>query len=468
MSQNPLRELPRVDRVLARPEVARAAAELGAPVVTALVRAEIEEARREILAGARLTAPTVEEAAEAVGRRAAALVAGRTRRVLNATGVFLHTNLGRAPLSEPAQRALAESASGYASLEMDLETGKRGGRAAFAEAALVALTGAEAALVVNNCAAAVLLVLASVAAGGRVLVSRGELVEIGGSFRVPDILRESGAELREVGTTNRTRVADYARALDEAPAHAILRVHQGNFRMTGFVERPALSDLAELARERGVLLVKDLGGGALVDLSELGEGGASRGFSGEPTAAACIRAGADLVCFSGDKVLGGPQAGIVVGKRALVDRARRHPLARALRLGRLPLVALEATLASYLRGSLDDVPVLAAILRPLDEVAARAERWAVALRARGVEVAVVETEVEMGGGALADRHLASRAIALRPPGGADALAAALRRGSPAIVGRVEEGALLLDARTLLAGEDNLLVDAVLAALGAVR
>ncbi len=472
MASPTLNELPRVDRVLSHPALALAARALGHGLVTELVRLEIDAARREILAGERLVAPTENEIAEGVGRSASAIYSRRTRRVINATGILVHTNLGRAPLSEAARQAVVEASRGYGSLEMDLSTGKRGGRAGFAESAIRALAGAEEAFVVNNCAAAVLLVLATLASRGGsrhggpgIIVSRGELIEIGGSFRVPSILEESGARLVEVGTTNRTHLADYEEAFERHPDIAgILRVHQGNFRMTGFVERPTVRELAELAKRRGVPLVKDLGGGALVELADLGEHQSSRGFAGEPTVAACVRQGADLVCFSGDKVLGGPQAGIIVGRRALVDRARKHPLARALRLGRLPLAALEATLASYLCGRIDEVPVLAMVRRPLDLVEARAERWCAVLVAAGADAHVVETESEMGGGALADRHISSRGVVIRDGSGPDALASRLRSGDPAIVARVVDGALVLDARTVLDGEDEVLLEGVVAAL----
>jgi L-seryl-tRNA(Ser) seleniumtransferase len=380
--------------------------------------------------------------------------------VINATGVVLHTNLGRAPLGADALAALAASAGGYTSIEIDLDTGRRGARGAFAERALAELTAAEAALVVNNNAAATLLALTAIVAGApaaarRVIVSRGELVEIGGGFRVPDVCARSGAELVEVGTTNKTRLDDYARALDPGGVAAILRVHPGNFRQTGFVERPRLTELAALARARGVPLVKDLGGGALVDLAPLG-------LTGEPLARASVEAGCDLVCFSCDKVLGGPQGGAIVGRAALVERARKDPLARAVRLGRLPLVALEATLAAMLEGRLDDVPALRMLRSTADELRARAEAWTAALAALGVEARVVELTSAVGGGALAEAELPSFGVALEAPD-VDALAARLRGGNPPVVGRIHAGALLLDARTVQPGEDAALLGALAAA-----
>ncbi len=391
--------------------------------------------------------------------RAAALaeeaLATRARPVINATGVVLHTNLGRAPLAAPAVEALAASAGRYTSIEIDLGTGKRGARAAFAEGGLAQLAGAEAGLVVNNNAAATLLALSALAMGRRVIVSRGELVEIGGGFRVPDVCARSGAELVEVGTTNRTRLADYERALDAGGAAAILRVHQGNFRQIGFVERPEGAALADLAHARGVWLIEDLGGGAMVDLS-------ASGLTGEPTVRACVAAGADVVCFSTDKLLGGPQGGALVGRAEAIEKARRDPLARALRIGRLPLVALEATVALYLEGRLDEVPALAALRRPQGEVRARAEAWAEAFAERGVQASVVDLEGAVGGGALAEAPVRSAGVAI-DGGDPEALAALLRAGDPPVVGRIQEGRLLLDARTVLPGEDDALIAAVVRA-----
>ena len=327
-----LRHLPKVDKLAGHACLASVRAQVGDNVLSRLARGVVAELRSAALSGQ--APPDLDAAAVLLHARAAALLRMRAQRVINATGVVLHTNLGRAPLSPAAVDALAANAAGYTTVELDLRSGKRGSRGAFAESALAQLCGAEAALVVNNNAAAVLLALTSLAQGRGVVVSRGEQVEIGGGFRVPEVLARSGATMIEVGTTNRTRISDYAEALDQFPDVAvILRVHQGNFRQSGFVARPALAELAQLARERDVLLVKDLGGGALVDLASLA------GLRGEPVASDCVTAGAHLVCFSCDKVLGGPQGGVVVGEAELVDRLRRDPLARSLRLGRLPLVA---------------------------------------------------------------------------------------------------------------------------------
>ena len=455
MSNANLSALPRVDRVARHPSLATLRRRLGDEALTRLARRAIEDARASVKSGA--PCPTEDEVAGRVEQAARAALAARARPVINATGVVLHTNLGRAPLAERAVRALAGSAGRYTSIEIDLGTGRRGPRAAFAESALAELSGAEAALVVNNCAAAVMLALSAHALGRKVLVSRGELVEIGGGFRVPEVLTRSGAVLVEVGTTNRTRVTDYERALEEGGVAAILRVHQGNFRQVGFVERPARRDLARLARDRGVLLIEDLGGGAMLDLTPFG-------LPGEPTVREAVSGGADLVCFSTDKVLGGPQGGALVGQVGAVERCRRDPLARALRLGRLPLVALEATLACYLEGDLDAIPTLRMIRAPVSEVRARAEGWRDALAAQGVAAEVVNVESAVGGGALADAGLASAGLAL-PGDDPDALAARLRAGDPPVVGRVQEGRLLIDARTVLPGEDEALIEAVAAACG---
>jgi L-seryl-tRNA(Ser) seleniumtransferase len=454
MIGSPLASLPRVDRVVAHPSLDSARRRLGAEAVTRLARRAIDEARQSVRGGA--ACPTLEDVAAQVSRSVEGALSTRARPVINATGVVLHTNLGRAPLAESAVQALAASAGHYTSVEIDLSTGRRGARAAFAEGGLAQLTGAEAALVVNNNAAATMLALSALAMGRKVIVSRGELIEIGGGFRVPDVCARSGAELIEVGTTNRTRLADYDKALAAGGVAAILRVHPGNFRQIGFVERPELGPLVELAHAKGALLIEDLGGGAMIDLGP-------HGLEGEPTVRSSVTAGADVVCFSTDKVLGGPQGGAIVGKAEAVEKARRDPLARALRLGRLPLVALEATVALYLEGRLDEVPALAALRRPLDDVRARAETWREALAARGVTATVVELEGAVGGGALAEAAVRSAGVAIDAPD-ADALAARLRAGEPPVVGRIREGRLLLDARTVLPGEDEGLLGAVVAAM----
>jgi L-seryl-tRNA(Ser) seleniumtransferase len=358
------------------------------------------------------------------------------RRVINATGVIAHTNLGRAPLAEAAIERVRDVARGYSNLEYDVTAGGRGSRQAHVTGILRRLTGAEAALVVNNNAAAVLLALAALAEGREVLVSRGELIEIGDGFRIPDVLARSGARLHEVGTTNRTRAADYEGAIGPETA-LLLRVHQSNFRVVGFTEQPRVEELAEVARRHGLPLVDDLGSGALVDVGD------------EPTARASLAAGADLVCFSGDKLLGGPQAGIVVGRAELVERLRRHPLQRALRADKLTLAALEGTLTLAL-DSPDEIPVLRMLREPVETVRARAERLA-----ELVQGEVEETVARAGGGALPLAELPSFACAVE-----EELAAKLRAVRPPVIAVVRDGRTLLDCRTLTDDEVKEVAEAV--------
>ena len=382
-----LRDLPSVDELLRDERLASEPREL----VLAAARTALEQARSEIKAGAHPGA-IVDAVLVEIGRTRRPSL----RRVLNATGVLIHTNLGRAPLAEGALARVAEVGAGYSNLEYDLERGERGSRQDHLGALLQRLTGAEAALVVNNNAAAVLLALAALAEGREVIVSRGELIEIGDGFRIPDVLARSGARLVEVGTTNRTRAADYERAIGPDTA-VLLRVHQSNFRVLGFTERPELIDLALIAQRSGLPLVDDLGSGALGRLGD------------EPTPADSLRAGTDLVCFSGDKLLGGPQAGIVVGRADLVERLRRHPLQRALRADKLTLAALEGTLALALDPSTrDEVPVLRMLHEPVEAVRARAERLAELV---GGEVE--ETVARVGGGALPLAELPSSPVRSR-------------------------------------------------------
>ena len=432
-----LRELPSVDRLLADERVAALAERHGRDLVLDAARRALDRVREEIQAGVEAG-----DVVARVGRELGELLEPRLRRVLNATGVVVHTNLGRAPLAEAALARVAETALGYSNLEYDLEPGVRGSRQSHVAGHLRDLTGAEAALVVNNNAAAVMLALAALAAGREVIVSRGELIEIGDGFRIPDVLAQSGARLVEVGTTNRTRVADYERAITDETA-VLLRVHQSNFRIVGFTERPQLSELARLAERRGLALVDDLGSGVLADLGD------------EPSARDSLAAGTHLVCFSGDKLLGGPQAGIVVGRADLVERLRRHPLQRALRADKLTLAALEGTLALYRspERAQAEIPVLRMLAEPPAAVRARAERLA------GLVGGSVEATVSRaGGGALPLAEIESFACALQ-----EDLAAALRTGEPPVVGIVREGRLLLDCRTLTDAEVNEVAAAVAAA-----
>jgi L-seryl-tRNA(Ser) seleniumtransferase len=390
--------------------------------------------------------------------RARELAQRKPRRVVNATGVVLHTNLGRSLLAQGAAEAAFGAATRFADLELDLATGRRGDRGTALGRKLALLAGAEAALAVNNNAAALLLAVATLARGRDVIVSRGELVEIGGSFRLPDILDAAGVRLVEVGTTNRTHADDYRRALG-ADTALLLKVHRSNFEQRGFVAEVDVATLAAIARERGVPLVEDLGSGTLVDLR-------ARGLPEESYAPARLRLGADVVCFSGDKLLGGPQAGILVGAAGAIDAMRGNPLARALRLDKMSLAALDWTADALLSGrGVEVLPTLRMLAADEREVAARARALAQRIEAplaeRGIGVAVVASRAPVGGGSLPGFELASWAVALTPPGGPDALAAALRAAPVPVIARVAEESLLLDARTLLAGDD----DAIEAALG---
>ena len=379
------------------------------------------------------------------------------RTVINATGVVLHTNLGRAPLAASAVEAMLAAARAYTNLEFDLEAGERGSRYVHCVSLLTELTGAEDALVVNNAAAALVLALNTLARGRGVLVSRGELVEIGGGFRIPEILERSGARLVEVGATNRTRLRDYEAALEEGDASVVLKVHRSNFRITGFTEEASLAQLAELARGRGLALVHDLGSGLMIDPEALG-------LSDEPRPQESLAAGADLVAFSGDKLLGGPQAGLVLGRRELVARMRSNPLCRALRVDKVTLAGLEATLRLYRDPprALREIPTLRMLSTAPAELEARARGVASALAEGGVTCDVVSTEGAVGGGTFPGATLPSRAVALSTADAAG-LAAALRAGEPPVVGRIVEDRLLLDLRTVLPGEEEPLVESVLRA-----
>jgi L-seryl-tRNA(Ser) seleniumtransferase len=432
-----LRHLPPVDALAAQVDAPRAMA-------VAAARAVLAERREELLRG--------DDASADLAARARVWVAEaarpRLRRVLNATGVIVHTNLGRAPLAEAARKAVGRVALGYSNLELDLETGTRGSRHDHVESLLCELSGAEAAIAVNNCAGATLLAAAALAGPGReVIVSRGQLVEIGGGFRVPEVIAQAGARLVEVGTTNRTRRDDYARAIGERTG-AILRAHPSNFRQLGFVQEVEIEELCALA----VPVIDDVGSGVLADeLDLLGE---------EPAVRRSVRAGAALVCFSGDKLLGGPQAGLIVGRADAVAAARAHPLARALRLDKLGLAALEATLQLYRDPELArrEIPVLAMLTADETTLRARAERLAAAI---GPAAAIVEATARVGGGALPLLELPGPAVALALPGvSADRLAARLRAADPPVIGRIEEGRLLLDPRTLADDEIPLVARAI--------
>ncbi|MHB8417253.1 MAG: L-seryl-tRNA(Sec) selenium transferase [Myxococcales bacterium] len=432
-----LRQLPSVDEVLSSESGRRLSAQVGPLVAARAARRAIAEARGRLLSGEQRIAAVGQAALE---EALAEEARPGLRRVINATGVVLHTNLGRAPLAAAAVERLREVAEHYTNLEFDVATGERGARGAALEALLCELTGAEAAVAVNNNAAAVLLALTALAGGREAIVSRGELVEIGGGFRIPDVMRQSGVRLVEVGTTNKTRLADYEGALSDQTA-LLVKVHRSNFALVGFCEEAQPAELARLGATRGVPLFDDLGSGCLADTAALG-------LPRERTAAEAVRDGAAVVTFSGDKLLGGPQAGIAVGRREAIERMRRHPLQRALRLDKLTAAALEGTLRLYRDGRAGEIPALAMLSASQAELRRRAETLHAALAARGVQTEIAKTAGQVGGGALPLAEPASWAVALAPGDDLEALAAQLRRGAPPVVGRLAEDRLLLDVRTV--------------------
>lgn len=452
------RRLPSVDRLLHDPAVAALGDLATRDLITTAARAVIEDARVGLASEAGLVPDDLPRRVVAWVQRA---IRPSLRGVINATGVVLHTNLGRAPLSRATQRAMQDAARGYSTLEYDLEAGGRGSRHVHVEALLQRLTGADAALVVNNNAAAMLLVLASLAAGREVIVSRGQAVEIGGGFRIPDVLAQSGARLVDVGTTNRTRLDDYAEAIEPATA-LLLRVHASNFRITGFTESVPLAALVALGRQCGVTVVDDLGSGCLLDTTPFGIGGAQR----EPMPQESVAAGADVVCFSGDKLLGGPQAGLIVGRQAVLAQLRRHPLVRALRPDKVTIAGLVATLRHYERGeAVAEVPVWQMIAAKRDDLAARAQAWAAAIAARSVALdgEVHPAESAIGGGSLPGVTLPTVVLAVRPRhGSVDGAAAALRQAPTPVIARIEKDCLLFDPRTVAAEEEPALLDALAA------
>ncbi len=445
MSNEALRRIPSVEAVLA---AMRAGGDgIAHPIALEAARAAVAEVRERARAGEDVPA------IDAVAARAIefAHAAGRPslRRVINATGVLLQTNLGRAPLSERALAAMAEVARGYSNLEYELEEGARGSRHTHVRSLIRKTTGAEDGLVVNNNAAALYMVLQVFAQGREVVVSRGQAVEIGGGFRIPDVLRQSGTRLVEVGTTNRTYARDYASACTEETA-ALLRVHASNFRVVGFATEPSIDELVAVAREKGVLVFDDLGSGCLVDTSRYG-------MAREPMVQESIAAGVDLALFSGDKLLGGPQCGVIAGKAALVEQLRRHPLARALRVDKLTIAALNATLASYAEGrEEEEVPLWRMVSANLDWIRERAERWA---QAAGEAGSVVSSRSMVGGGSLPGEGVPTWCAAIGGEG-VEELARDLRAREPAIIGRLHEGQLHLDPRAVDPADDELVADAI--------
>ncbi len=458
------RRLLSVDELLRLPDVAGLAEREGHAAVTEAARTVLGRVREEIAAG-RLDAAGVELAisglAEAVGRQLRQTLQLSLRPVINATGVVLHTNLGRAPLGSGALEHLRQVAATYSNLEFDVARGERGKRDVHVQRLFAQLLGSLAAepistIAVNNNAAAVLLGLNTLAEGDEVIVSRGELVEIGGSFRIPEVMAKSGAILREVGTTNRTRIGDYERAINEK-TRLLLRVHRSNFQITGFTEQPSLNELVDLGHKRGIPVMEDLGSGALVDLRSLG-------ISGEPGVADSLRAGVDVVTYSGDKLLGGPQAGMLSGRRELIARIRSNPLFRALRVDKLTYAALEATLLAYVRQDHDAIPALLMLRLTAEEIQQRAETMKKTLQSEGgrLGVEIVDGQSVVGGGAAPAASLPTRLLAVHcEPLSADELAARLRACDPPIVARVDEGRVLLDLRTVFPEQDELVARALL-------
>jgi L-seryl-tRNA(Ser) seleniumtransferase len=456
---SPMRGLPSVDKVLSHLALQSANAELPHDLLVLAARQELDRLRAALTTGGAVDI-SLEDIAGKAASLAHLIASPRLRPVINATGVIIHTNLGRAPLSKAAVEAMTELAR-YGNLEYDLEEGQRGSRYVHAVQVLRRVTGCEDALVVNNNAAALVLVLAALGQGKEVVVSRGQLVEIGGGFRIPDIMRQSGAHLVEVGTTNRTYVSDYEAAIT-GETSILLRVHASNFRLVGFTTSPAIDELAALAQTRSLLMVDDVGSGALLDTTRYG-------LSPEPQVQASLDAGADLVLFSGDKLLGGPQCGIIIGKADAVAQLRKHPLARALRVDKLTLAALEATLLHYLKGEAErEIPVWRMIAATPEQLRARATAWAEKLSSRGLNCQVMSGQSTVGGGSLPGDTLPTFLLTLTPaPGGdtsstrqAGEWAARLRQATTPVVARVEKGSLVVDPRTVAEDEELSLLDAL--------
>ena len=446
-----LRSLPSVDRLLEDPRLRVLADDYSHAVVADLVRRELEEARNAVRRGT--SAPACDSLIAAVLRRARQTWAPWPAHVINATGVILHTNMGRAPMSEAAARASDEAARGYTNLEMDMETGKRGSRQAHISELLRQVTGAESGIAVNNNATAVLLGLSALASGGEVIVSRGEAVEIGGGFRIPDVLAQSGTTLVEVGTTNRTYIRDYEQAITPDTA-ALLKVHRSNFTLAGFTHDATLEELVALGRDRDLPVLHDLGSGCLLDTARYG-------MDHEPTVQESVSAGADVVFFSGDKLLGGPQAGIAVGRSEHIEPLARHPLARAVRMDKTTLAALSATLTAYVTEKAEeDIPIWRMISASSEALAARARRWQEALGAGELR----ESRSPVGGGSLPGQTIPTTVLTLSPSCGPDRFCHRLRQATTPVVARIERGDVLLDPRTVLPGEDETVIEALRAAL----
>src|SRR5258707_2103846 len=459
-----LRQIPSVDELLLQPRLAGLSKRVDRSLVVEVARAVLADLRARIAGDSNWTAlsVTAETVEECIASAVERLLSRSLQPVINATGEILHTNLGRAPVPETVVNEFRRTATQYSNLEYDLEAGARGKRDMHTTELLTRLTGAEAAIVVNNCAAAVLVTLAALARGGEVIVSRGELIEIGDGFRIPEIMEQSGAILREVGTTNRTRLADYENAINEK-TRVLLRVHPSNFKVTGFTDKPSLEELVSLSQRSGLPLVEDLGSGCLVDLSEHGVS--------EPTLKQSVEAGVSIVMFSGDKLLGGPQAGIIAGKKEIIARVRRYPLFRALRVDKLTIAALEATLGAYLRAAWDEIPTMRMIRMTPQELRRRAENFIRELRP---ELPLDEVEIEIadgaslaGGGSTPSQSLPTKVIRIASVRYSAAKLEQRLRRAPAgvsVIARVEDERLILDLRTVFPEQESLLVKTVAGAL----
>jgi L-seryl-tRNA(Ser) seleniumtransferase len=441
---NPFRNLPQVQRLLEMPVANSLCAEFGRTAVTSALRDTLEGLREQISSGVLTAAPDAQTVLARSSEQLAIRRRRGLRRTINATGIVLHTNLGRAPLAAEAIAAVADVAAGYSNLEFELATGKRGSRTQSLEPLLRELTGAEAALAVNNGAAAILLALSALSQGGEVIVSRGELVEIGGGFRVPEVIRQGGARLVEVGATNKTRLQDYRAAIGP-DSRVLLKVHQSNFRTIGFTAETSIEELAGLARANGLLVVADLGSGLLRDTPG----------NAEPSLGKALAAGADLVTCSGDKLLGGPQAGLILGKKAAVEPLRKHPLLRAVRLDKMSLAALEATLLLH-----RDMPERVPVQHMLGQTEAVLQQRAEQLQAMLGSGAIERTDAFAGGGSLPEERIASRALALHPRIGTEEAAGLLRSCDPPVIGRIKDGSLLLDMLTVTDSELPQLAEAL--------
>ncbi|MEM8856717.1 MAG: L-seryl-tRNA(Sec) selenium transferase [Chloroflexota bacterium] len=436
-----LRQIPAINSLLESAEGVALIDHFGIDMATDHVRQAVDHTRKVILAGeANGTPPSHQSILSLAKESLNASMAPSLHGVINATGVVIHTNLGRATLSIAAQAAVQEAASGYGTLEFDIESGKRGKRDIHAERLLKQVTGAEAALVVNNTASAVMMLLQTFCVGKEVIISRGQLVEIGGGFRVPDVMAQSGAILREIGTTNRTHLRDYENAINENTG-AIMVAHHSNFKIVGFTTEPDMADLAALAKTHNIPLLYDQGSGCMLETAKYG-------LDHEPTVQEGVAAGADLIAFSGDKLLGGPQAGVIIGREDLVQTLKRHPLARALRPDKLCIAALAATLTHYLKGeALSEIPVWTMMEKPLDEIKKTANRWQKQLKSAGIESAVVPAKSTVGGGSLPGTSFDTWALEIRHPE-LEAFNARLRQTPPHVIGRIQDDALLLDPRTV--------------------